>query len=171
RAIRDGVTRDGVVSHSNRSWADRHTERDRAGAPSGGSNVTRGGGRSRTRSVLAAPSLLLGPSCDRVPPDTTPARPAGSPTAERVVSLVPLATRFVLAIGARDRLVAVDPDSARLPGVADLPTADLDSAARFDPDLVLVAAIADPGDQSAAALTRGGARLVEFAPHDFEDAL
>jgi len=71
----------------------------------------------------------------------------------------------VLAIGAGDRLVAVDAGSAELSGAHGLPIADLDSAARFDADLVLVGTLPDPGRLVS------GARVVEFAPHDFEDVL
>lgn len=117
----------------------------------------------RARTALVALSVLLGAGCDRA--DTAPEAPAEARPAQRVVSLDPLATRFVLAIGARDRLVAVDASSAELPGALGLPTADLDSAARFAADLVLVAALPDPGTPPP------GPRVVAFAPHDLEDAL
>ena len=112
--------------------------------------------------ILAA---SLGAGCDRLTPDTLPARPDPDRAVRRIVSLTPLATRFVIAIGAADRLVALDAGSADLPGAPQLPTADLDGVARFAADLVLVPALPDPG---RAPL---GARVVEFAPHDIEDAL
>jgi iron complex transport system substrate-binding protein len=109
-------------------------------------------------------SILLSAGCDRLTQDTTPA-PAEARDVQRIVSLTPLATRFVLAIGAGDRLVAVDAGSAELPGARGLPVVDLDGATRFDADLVLVAALPDAGRPAP------GARVAEFAPHDFEDAL
>ena len=127
------------------------SDRGRGGAPAG---------------ALAALALLLAAACDPLTTDTAreeATRPAGPP---RVVSLTPLATRFVIALGARERLVAVDEASAALPGVADLPVARVEDAERFAPDLVLVAAPLDSGAASPL-----GTRLVEFAPHDFEDAL
>ena len=45
----------------------------------------------------------------------------------------------------------------------------LDAAVRLSPDLVLVAALPTPEDPAFRALTGSGARVVEFAPHDFED--
>jgi ABC-type Fe3+-hydroxamate transport system substrate-binding protein len=123
------------------------------------------------RPLLAAiPWLLaLGIGCDPVTESRELGHPRGTPLVQRVVSLAPLATRFVVAIGARDRLIAVDAESAKLPGISDLPTAELDTAARFGADLVLVAALPDP--QTTAALERSGARITEFAPHDFEDVI
>jgi ABC-type Fe3+-hydroxamate transport system substrate-binding protein len=87
------------------------------------------------------------------------------------VSLSPLATRFVLAIGARSRLVAADPVSVQRPELAGLPAVDLRGAAALSPELVLVPEAPDPIDPDAIALHRLGARIAEFAPHDFEDAL
>jgi ABC-type Fe3+-hydroxamate transport system substrate-binding protein len=87
------------------------------------------------------------------------------------VSLSPLASRFVAAIGAADVLVGVDEASSRVPGLEGLPVADLRGAARLAPDLVLVDAAPDPGDEAAQALADRGAEVREFAPHDLEDAL
>src|SRR6185295_2913567 len=118
---------------------------------------------------LGALALLL-VACER----ETPAAPAPgerAPALNRVVSLSPLATRFVLAIGARSRLVAADAVSAQRPELAGLPAVDLRSAADLSPDLVLVPENPEPGDPAALALHRRGARIAEFAPHDFEDAL
>jgi ABC-type hemin transport system substrate-binding protein len=102
-------------------------------------------------------------ACDPLTPDSAREKRSETGGPPRVVSLTPLATRFVIALGARERLVAVDPASAALPGAADLPVARIEDAARFAPDLVLVAAL-PAGDLPPAP-------LVEFAPHDFEDAL
>ena len=50
---------------------------------------------------------LLAAGCEREAPPRAP-DPAPERALNRVVSLSPLATRFVLAIGARGRLVGVD---------------------------------------------------------------
>jgi ABC-type Fe3+-hydroxamate transport system substrate-binding protein len=121
--------------------------------------------RTRASGLLATFAVLLGAGCDRPTPDPPPARPDADRAVRRIVSLAPLATRFVIAIGAGDRLVALDADSADLSGAPALPTTVLDGVARHAADLVLVPALPDPG---RAPL---GARLVEFAPHDIEDAL
>jgi len=114
---------------------------------------------------------LLAAGCERE--TAAPARDAGAsaPGLHRVVSLSPLATRFVLAIGARDRLVGADAESAQRPELAGLPTVDLRGAADLSPDLVLVPDPPEPGDPAALALHGRGARIAEFAPHDFEDAV
>ncbi len=98
--------------------------------------------------------------------------PGGAPTvprrARRIVSLSPLATRFLLALGVGDRLVAVDPDSLGQPGVPALPATRLAGAAAFEPSLVLVPAFPDDAP-ALARLQAAGAQVVEFAPHDLED--
>jgi ABC-type Fe3+-hydroxamate transport system substrate-binding protein len=116
---------------------------------------------------------LIAVACERQTSATAPEARADATAREpsRVVSLSPLATRFVLAIGARGRLVGVDAISAQLPELAGLPAVDLRDAADLRPDLVLVPEAPAPDDPTALALHRRGARIAEFAPHDFEDAL
>jgi ABC-type Fe3+-hydroxamate transport system substrate-binding protein len=116
------------------------------------------------KSVFA---LLLALGCDRGTP--VPVAREAERDASRVVSLTPLATRFAIAIGARSRLVAVDAVSARLSATAGLPVSDLPGAVTLEPDLVLVPESPDPADPAVAALVRRGARVVQFAPHSFED--
>jgi ABC-type hemin transport system substrate-binding protein len=87
------------------------------------------------------------------------------------VSLSPIASRFVAALGAADVLVGVDEASSRLPGLEGIPVADLAGAARLAPDLVLVAEAPAPDDAAARALVSTGAQVSVFAPHDLEDAL
>ena len=93
----------------------------------------------------------------------------------RVVSLSPLATRFVVRLGAADRLVGVDAESAQLPGLRDLPlelpVVGLETSANLAPDLVLVEQADGPrsdrkGMETLSALD---AQVIEFQPHDFED--
>ncbi len=122
-------------------------------------------------SRLGLLGLAIALGCDRETRDTPlPAASAG--VANRVVSLSPLATRFVARIGAGDRLVAADADSLRLRELAGLPVVvDLAGALPLAPDLVLVPQAPSPGDPAAAALHRRGARVAEFAPHDLEDVI
>jgi len=137
-----------------------------------GSNAPSVGPRGRRGWLLAAfPILLCAGGCDRAAPERAP-NPGDRRTAiNRVVSLSPLATRFVLAIGAGERIVGSDPVSARRPELAGRPVVDLAGAAELRPDLVLVTEAPEPADAAAAALHRRGARIVAFAPHDLEDTL
>lgn len=109
----------------------------------------------------------LATGCDREASESS--AEADRPVA--VASLSRLATRFVLAIGAGRQLVAIDAASAELDGVDGLPVTDLAGAAAFGPDIVLVPADPDPREPIIAALVARGARVVPFAPHDFEDVL
>ena len=84
----------------------------------------------------------------------------------RVVSLTPVGTSILLALGERDRLVAVDAASARLPGLAALPVADLATAASHAPAVLIVPA----ADAAAARAAVPAANVVDASPHDFDDA-
>lgn len=86
-----------------------------------------------------------------------------------MVALSPVASQFVLAIGAEHRLVGADAESVRSPELAGLPAVDLAGAVSLSPDLVLVSRVPDEADPAAMALRAAGAELVEFAPHDLED--
>ncbi|MBY0400756.1 hypothetical protein K2X89_10700 [Myxococcota bacterium] len=109
---------------------------------------------------------LLGLGCPESGPEPAPIADPGP----RIVSTSPLATRFLTQLGLEDRIVTVvdpapgeglDPAGTR-PALAEL--------ARFDPDFVFLPAL--PDDRSELAeLEAGGARIVEFAPHDLEDLL
>jgi ABC-type hemin transport system substrate-binding protein len=110
------------------------------------------------------PAAVLGPG-DIAGPGSDSPMPR---RARRIVSLSPLASRFVVALGVGDRLVAVDSGSVGEPGVPDRPTTRLEQAGAFEADLVLVPAL--PDDRATLAhLQASGARVVEFAPHDLED--
>jgi iron complex transport system substrate-binding protein len=108
----------------------------------------------------------------------TAREPASGPAADRAaeraprdttVSLSPLATRFVLALGAEHLLLGVDSESAHLPGLGDLPVVGLEGAADLAPDLVLLPGPPDPRDPTVQGLRADGVALVPFVPHDMED--
>lgn len=86
----------------------------------------------------------------------------------RLVSLSPLATRFVIEIGARHHLVGIDEKSHSLLDLDDVPVVNLGNLGDFTPTLVLVPEI--PTDDTAMRdLRPDGIRMVEFAPQDMED--
>jgi len=87
-----------------------------------------------------------------------------------VVSISPAASRFVLALGAASTLVGVDPVSRRIPALGGLPIVDLVGAAELVPDLVLAPALTRREAELADSLRELGVEVVEFAPHDFDDA-
>lgn len=104
--------------------------------------------------LLGCWSLLLG--CEREqrasPIDLSSALPPGaSGMSRRVVSLSPAASLFVRAIGAEDRLVGLDRESARVLGRADLPTMNVaGDAIALAPDLVLLPGV-EAGEAGEAA--------------------
>lgn len=98
--------------------------------------------------------------------------------ASRIVSLSPLATRFLTQLGAADRILPfetasadADRTTAAASGSGASPSAaDLDRLIALDPDVVFLPAL--PDDRAELArLEATGARIVEFAPHDLEDIL
>jgi ABC-type hemin transport system substrate-binding protein len=91
---------------------------------------------------------------------------AAAEFAERVVSLSPMGTEIVLALGMGERLVAVDSASALLPGARGLPVTESGAAEAHSPDLVLTPA----AEAAAARHSAPSARVIEVAPHDFDDA-
>lgn len=131
--------------------------------------VSTPGAASWRRATLAAWGCAGLFACDPgAEPVATPADP-GPREARRVVSLAPVASRFVLALGAAQRLVGIDAESARIPELAGLPVVDLSGAAALLPDLALVPGDLDPADPRLLALRESGAEVTEFAPHDLEE--
>lgn len=100
-----------------------------------------------------------------------PEPPKGpSPTAARVVSLSSVGSEVLLSLGAAETLIAVDSDSHHLAGLGHLPIVDLAASVDFAPDLIVVPTLMD-GDQAIVKRLRAsGSDVVEFAPHDFDDA-
>src|SRR4030095_10858430 len=85
----------------------------------------------------AFPIVLCAGGCDRAAPELA-SNPGDRVTAlKRVVSLSPLATRFVLAIGVEERIVGGDASSIHMPELAGRPAVDLAGAADLEPALVL----------------------------------
>ena len=126
-----------------------------------------GGSRSRggPRWLLSAGAFCaLWTACGGEP---EPAPPA--PALLRVVSLSPAASELLLALGAGSQLVAVDAESARLPGLDALPTARLDGAAAFRPHLVLLPALPPDGSPALAGLRAAGSEVIEVAPKDYSE--
>jgi ABC-type Fe3+-hydroxamate transport system substrate-binding protein len=82
------------------------------------------------------------------------------------VSLTPVGTEIVLALGQRERLLAVDAASAGMRGVGDLPVTESAAAGSFAPDVVL----APPREAAAVRRSAPAARIIEVEPHNFDDA-
>jgi ABC-type hemin transport system substrate-binding protein len=97
-------------------------------------------------------------ACDAAPRAT-------ATEARRVVSLSPVGTEIVLALGRGERLVAVDAASTELPGAPGLPVTEASAAAAHSPDLVLVPA----AEAAAARRAVPSARVLEVAVHDFDE--
>lgn len=115
------------------------------------------------------PSAALGerPAADAS--GATRAIGAAPVDAPRIVSLSPLATRFLIQLGLEDQLVALKPEPAEDADRSGGPP-DLAAAARLEPDFVFLPALPDDRTE-LAELEAVGARIVEFAPHDLEDLL
>ena len=107
--------------------------------------------------------------CDS--PSGTGSHPATSPppVADRIVSLTVQGTRFVRAIGAEDRLVAVDAASAAAAGFGAHAVVDASDVAAWAPDLVLAPSGSLLFTLPGAQLDLGAGRVIEFEPHDLEE--
>jgi len=137
-----------------------------------------------TAAVLAA--ALIAAACggsdesaDTAPTDTAPADTAPADTAtepdggpERIVSIAPVATEMLFAIGAGDRVVAVDSLSTH---PAEAPVTDLsafepnvEAIAEFEPDLVVLSF--DPGDVVAGLEALGIDTLLLPTAMSIDDA-
>jgi ABC-type hemin transport system substrate-binding protein len=84
------------------------------------------------------------------------------------VSLAPAATEFVVDLGAASALIAVDRESAILPGLASLPIVALQDARGLGPDLVLAPALRDEDAPAVEGLRALGSEVIEIAPRDYE---
>lgn len=115
------------------------------------------------RALLVA-AMLLGcsPERERQP---NPPRPT-----VRVVSLSPAASEVLLDLGAEGALIAVDSASHDLGGLGELPVVDLAASVDLAPDFVVVPTLMGGDQVIAERLREAGSDVVEFAPHDFDDA-
>jgi len=100
-------------------------------------------------------------------PEPSPADPGPMP---QVVSLAPMASESLILIGGAEALVAVDSESGRLAELAHLPTVDLPGCLVLAPDLVVVPTLTGNDRFVAETLRANGSDVIEFAPHDFDDA-
>ena len=88
-----------------------------------------------------------------------PGSPAAPAEAPRIVSLSPLATRFLGELGLGSLIVAFGGSTDRLSDLV-----------RLEPDFVFLPAL--PDDQSdLAELEASGTRVIAFAPHNLEDVM
>jgi ABC-type Fe3+-hydroxamate transport system substrate-binding protein len=117
---------------------------------------------------LACAALLSPLACERqeAPVPTTATAP------QRVASLSPLATHLLLELDALDRIVAVDVESAALPGLAGrpkIPAEDDEALLRLravEPDWVV---LPETRAELAARLAAANLPTVVVAVHDFDD--
>ena len=86
-----------------------------------------------------------------------------------LVSLSPIASRFLLEIGAGEQILGVDAESQKLPGLRSRPIVTLESALQLEPDLVLVPKHPENEAGQRALAAPAETRILEFAPHDLED--
>lgn len=119
---------------------------------------------SRSRDAIRSEADAADPAA---PTPDDPAYPAPedvqtSPNVA-IVSLSPLATRFLFELGVGARIVAVDRASHGLPGLGSLPITDRAGAERFAPAHILIP------ERRGEAQDAGDPRVLEFAPHDLED--
>ena len=130
--------------------------------------------------ALALMFLVLAASCGQGEPESLldealirPERSSVESTSEpsRLVSLAPLATRFILALGAEETLVGLDAESRTLPGLHSLPGTTLAQVRQdLNADLILVKEI--PLDDSIErGLQAEGVTVFAFDPHDIEDVV
>jgi len=90
--------------------------------------------------------------------------------APRVVSLTPIGTRALHALGVSDRIVAADETSRTRLGT-DVAAASLRDVLDHHPDLVLVGLV-EPADEALVETIRQhGPAVIEVAPHQMTDAL
>jgi ABC-type Fe3+-hydroxamate transport system substrate-binding protein len=126
--------------------------------------------QSGGRTLLLPAALLLSLACEegsmRATPPPSSAHLAES-VAPAVVSLSPGATRFVEALGAKHRLVGVDPISSQALSGKPLPEVDLQAALQLGPDLILVGEL--PRSAEGGPFSSSPAEYVEFAPHNLEE--
>jgi ABC-type Fe3+-hydroxamate transport system substrate-binding protein len=88
----------------------------------------------------------------------------------RVVSLSPSGSRFLLALGAGDRIVAVDAGSSRIPDLRGVAVVDLARAGEMDADLILWPGTPASDEALAEQIRAAGREVIRFEPHSLEEA-
>jgi len=136
------------------------------GARVGWSRSLRGRLPRCVTSVLFALLTACGAGEEPAPPATALSPP---PAQLRVVSLLPAASAFVLDLGAGPMLIAVDRESARLPGLGPLPIVTLADVPGLQPDLVLVPTLRPEDAPILERLDAVGSEVIEIAPRDYND--
>ncbi|MHA2328116.1 MAG: ABC transporter substrate-binding protein [Candidatus Hodarchaeales archaeon] len=94
---------------------------------------------------------------------------------QKIISIAPSVTEVIYAVGAGDKLVAVDLSSnypnetASLPKIANFPTLDIEAILLYNPDLVLGAGITSLDD--IETLENQGVTVFTLAPFDVAGVL
>jgi iron complex transport system substrate-binding protein len=88
----------------------------------------------------------------------------------RVVSLSPSASRFLLALGASDRILAVDAESGRIPELRAFPVVDLARAGETDADVILWTGAPASQEPLAEEIRARGREVIRFEPHSLDEA-
>jgi hypothetical protein len=76
----------------------------------------------------------------------------------------------LLNLNAAEALIAVDSQSHALNGLGELPVVDLAASVGLAPDFVVVPRLLDSDQSVAERLQAQGSDVIEFDPHDFEEA-
>jgi ABC-type Fe3+-hydroxamate transport system substrate-binding protein len=76
----------------------------------------------------------------------------------------------LLAVGAAAQIVAVDPESSRIPALRGLPVVDLAHASEVAPDVILWPGTPAGEEPLVAALRAAGREIVVYQPHSLDEA-
>jgi iron complex transport system substrate-binding protein len=132
--------------------------------------MLRGGvpeGRALALAVMAW-MIACGPAQETAAPRASP--PLAPPESVRVISLSPSGSRFLLALGAGDRIVAVDAESSRIPDLRGVAVVDLARAGELDADLLLWPGTPASEEPLAEEIRAAGREVIRFEPHSIEEA-
>lgn len=94
---------------------------------------------------------------------------------QRIISIAPSVTEVIYAVGAGDKLIAVDLSSnypnetESLPKIANYPTLDIEAIITLNPDLILGAGITS--QDNVDVLENQGVTVFILAPFDVEDVI
>ena len=94
---------------------------------------------------------------------------------QSIISIAPSATEVIYAVGAGDKLIAVDSSSnypdetASLPKIANFPTLDIEAIITYNPDVIFAAGITSQDDIDL--MEDQGLTVFVLAPFDVNDVL